>query len=384
MEKQNSMRDENIDDETRSRNNRQAIRGINTWAAIIGGVCSIAAPLIINLTMGMLSSFWQIIVIAIAVGAFVIAVGGCWIVTAICEARSAKKNAYNQIAHDVNLLLEEDRKLLQQQREAMSDTTDKLTTTTNRLSGATAEFVKTNDLLEQILDGEHVAELESSVGAYAPHYEKLDIYILASSFTLELSDGVGALLDPIVWNLRKGVTYHYLIPDQQADINKYEKMLYGWYSHYSSFLKDKESFDAFWTKYKSNNTYKYSQFWSSDYEHLVTAAKDYWENSNGNLAELKKQCAQLFNRHIYTHIEEPSLFFVTVAAYENKKGQYDAIIKIPTHNPNEKYYALRVSETQIEDFMRQFMALYKSTPFEDSSGHKNYGGMYKRDSSFFD
>lgn len=377
MEKHNSEKKHDLNDEKKHR--LKTLPTIKKWVpTLIGGVVSISVPIIVNITLNMVSQVWQIIIVAIAVLAFLIICGGCWIVTAVCNARTIEKEAYDNACEDLIRNISE----LDKQKGALSYATDSLIGATNNLYKTTTEFVKSNDLFEQILDGEHIAELEASVGSYNSHSKMLDIYILASSFTLELSNGVGALLEPIIWNLRKGVTYHYLIPDQEASINKYKKMLHSWYQQYSVFLESKDDFDEFYEKYKSKNN-KYSQFWSDAYEQLVKDTEKYWNNSYGNLEDLKVRCKKLFQEHIITHVEEPSLFFVTAAAYENQHGTFDAIIKIPTENPNEKYYALKVSKTQIENFMRQFMSLYKiNIAFKDDTG-KHYGGKYTLDENIF-
>ena len=212
------------------------------------------------------------------------------------------------------------------------------------------------------MDGKLVVDLESSVGNYNKRYEdELDIYIQSSDFILEES---GDLFEAIMWNLRKGVHYVYMIPNDK--IEKYKKMLRHWFRAFSCICVSKDEYDKFQSIYDSYEFMQYTEYWCDEYNKIYNDANVLWMKADSNdaeLLELRRRCEQLFKELIATYVEDPSLFFVTIALYEVKESTWEAIVKLPTRDIKEEYYAFRIpggsSGISKKSFVDTFKSYYK-------------------------
>lgn len=235
-------------------------------------------------------------------------------------------------------------------------------------------------ICEYVMDGREVIDLESLVGNYTNNNRNSKIYIQTSKFELEK----GPLEQAILWNLRKGVKYIYLIPDKELDIDYYYGMLLDWFKSFSNILNSREDFEDFLDLLKREP--KYRQFWSRDYINLFKSAEELWKNKEPN-EKLRKsyleKCKEIFEKLIETHVDDESEFYITVAAYEVKRNQWEAIIKLPSQNINNEYYAFRVpsiNQAEKELFIRTFRSKFRSIPFEKNNTTTR-GGVLKFDFS---
>ena len=232
-----------------------------------------------------------------------------------------------------------------------------------------------------VLDSKKVIALESSVGN---HSEKKSctckIYIQSSLFVLEK----GPLENAILWNLRKGVKYIYIIPSKDVYINDYYDMLKDWYRSFSKFLNSKSDYDEFANSLEREPEYK--QYWSQEYMDLYRKAGNLWANKriDENLRKSYcKKCEDLFLKLIETHLEDESEFYITIAAYEVERNQWEAIIKLPTQNINNEYYAFQIpsiNQAEKSSFIRNFQSRYKPCSYE-SNTPSTLGGVLKMDPS---
>ncbi len=322
----------------------------------------------------------KITYVIIAVAIYLIIIAVCAGITAICSAKTKDKEIAKSVDGIEKALetfkntgneLSNINKSLEQHSEQTNKHIKKLEEYSNKLEKNVVSLVKTNDLLQYILDGKSVINLEESVGNTNEKTDNLEIYIQSSTFILEQSD----LKEAIIWNLRKGVTYKYMIPSNM--ISNYETMIHRWYCDFSIFLRSKKEYNTFIEKYNSEENIKYKGYWSESYSKLVKKAGEYWENPKSPeiLEKLKEDCQKLFQRRIKTCVEDPSMFYVTVALYEIEADVWEAIIKLPTQNPKEKYYAFKVPEgKEKNNFINQFKVLFQFTKNYEENNPSTYGG----------
>ncbi len=232
-----------------------------------------------------------------------------------------------------------------------------------------------------VLDSKKVIALESSVGNCSGKNPcTCKIYIQSSLFVLEK----GPLENAILWNLRKGVKYIYIIPSKDVYINEYYDMLRDWYRSFSKLLNSKSDYDEFASSLEREPEYK--RYWSQEYMDLYKKAGSLWaakildEDLHNSYC---KKCKDLFLKLVETHIEDESEFYITVAVYEVKRNQWEAIIKLPTQNINNEYYAFQipsVNQAEKSSFIRSFQSKYKPCSYE-SNTPSTLGGVLKLDPS---
>ena len=289
-------------------------------------------------------------------------------ILAICNARSKGKDIV-QASENIENALEDVAQISDDVKIVLNDIKnikliyELLDNSVKDFSQYTSELVKSNELFQYILDGKMVVALETSGGCDNNSYDhELEIYIQASDFTLEES---GDLFEAIMWNLRKGVRYFYMIPNEK--IEKYKKMLRRWFAAYSSICVSKEKYEEFESKYYSDEKQQYTVYWSREYKKIINDAKELWEKEKPTKEEkmqLRKRCESLFKELIYTYSEESCLFFVTIALYEIKETKWEAIVKLPTRDINEEYYAFKIpggnAGQSKEKFVETFKSYYKN------------------------
>ena len=234
-----------------------------------------------------------------------------------------------------------------------------------------------------VLDGNEVINLEESVGNEQGRGH-CKIYVQSQLFVLEK----GPLERVILWNLRKGVKYIYIIPKKESYVNGYYEMLQDWYRLFSSFLNSKEEFEL--TEKDLNDDQRYREHWHSDYSKLYQDAKQIWNNtslateeSSKKIAELKHRCEELFKKLIETHVDDESEFYITVVAYEVKRNKWKAIIKLPTENIDNEYYAFQIpskNSRELDNFIHSFQDRFKSIKYVHDD-FKTMGGKLDVDFS---
>ncbi|MDE6585152.1 MAG: hypothetical protein K2K80_00525 [Clostridia bacterium] len=341
MEKNNSGKAQEVNEEQQRAG--KALPIIKKWApAIISGIFSIAVPLIVNITMNYLSPIWQVIVIAIAVSAFLIISGGCWIVTAVCEARAAGRDAYDQTQKDI---------------AKATNVLDKAITALTEQSGNCHKYA----ISQSIINGQKVKEMEGSVPANG------NIFIQSSAFYLESKDATEeeSLKPIVISNFQKGIKYHYLIPNTQKEIDDFCALVSDWYSEYCDFLFNKDRCKQLFKKSKNSE-------WESYYCNLIKLSKEAHDaNNTGTIEELKSECLKHFLTLLSVHCSADDLFYVTVALYEKGKNDYDAIVKLPTEKDEKTkkipYTAYQIPENEeaaFGSFRQRFINLF----VDDTSG----------------
>ncbi len=325
--------------------------------------------------------------IYIVIGAYLVVFLAALIVAVIFKIRIARHEIYEEVVND-----------LSENCRRIDNITNHISQTNEKLEGlriALAENIeKERSLITQIeigrfvLNRKEVIALEASVGNFEGHMKKCKIYIQSSLFVLEK----GPLEDTILWNLRKGVKYIYIIPNREVNINEYYDMLGTWYGLFSGFLISKDDYEQL--QITLDNESSYRKYWCQEYKKLYEDAGKIWndtkiteKNRLEKIDECRKECRRIFKSLIETHVNDENEFFITVAAYEIRKNDWTAIIKLPTQNTNKEYYAFKIpNENNIEmnNFMQKFQGVYKSCPYEPDNLSTLGGKMKLDDSRIFD
>lgn len=235
-----------------------------------------------------------------------------------------------------------------------------------------------------VLNRKEVIDLEASVGNNEDQIKKCKIYIQSSLFVLEK----GPLEDTILWNLRKGVKYIYIIPKGDAYITEYYEMLRDWYRLFSRFLVSKDEYMQMQKVLDNENQYK--KYWCREYKKIYDEAGKTWHNTRlteknriEKIDKYREECKVIFSSLIETHVNDENEFFITVAAYETKRNHWEAIIKLPTQNTDKEYYAFKIpneNNAEMKDFIHKFQGRYKSKPYENGD-LSTLGGIMKLDDS---
>lgn len=211
----------------------------------------------------------------------------------------------------------------QNSAEKMSNVTDEALQVVSKMNS----LVSQTHLSKYILDERQITKLEESVGG------GYKIVVMTSQYKLDS----GKLLQIILNNIRKGVIYEYLIPNEKGASSfgeKHEdfcKVVCEWWKQ---FLRDYE---------KHTRTFKQNEYslYGRDYIQLV-------EN------RLDSECEELkdfFLEHVKEHIIANEYSLITVIMYQ--KGnltahEWEAIIKLPTVS-NDNYYAFKVPDEETKE-----------------------------------
>lgn len=305
------------------------------------------------------------------------------IVTAMFKIRSTKQEIYEDVVSD-----------FRENCEKIDTVTTHVCQINEKLESYTAALAqnieKERSLITEIeigrfvLNRTEVINLEASVGNYEDQIKKCKIYIQSSLFELEK----GPLEDTILWNLRKGVKYIYIIPKGEAYITEYYEMLRDWYRLFSRFLVSKDEYMKMQNVLNNENRYK--KYWCREYQKIYDEAGKTWHNTRlsdknriEKIEKYQEECKEIFSSLIETHVNDENEFFITVAAYETKRNHWEAIIKLPTQNTDKEYYAFKIpneNNAEMKDFIHKFQGRYKSKPYEFGD-LSTLGGIMKLDDS---
>ncbi|MCM1500359.1 MAG: hypothetical protein NC124_18005 [Clostridium sp.] len=305
------------------------------------------------------------------------------IVTAMFKIRSTKQEIYEDVVSD-----------FRENCEKIDTVTNHICQVNEKLENYTAALAqnieKERSLITEIeigqfvLNGKEVIDLEASVGNFEGQIRKCKIYIQSSLFVLEK----GPLEDTILWNLRKGVKYIYIIPNGEVYINDYYEMLCDWYRLFSQFLISKDEYER--VQAVLNNEGKYKKYWCREYQKIYEEAGKLWNNTGiseknrmEKIDKYREECKRIFRTLIETHINDENEFFITVAAYEIRRNNWEAIIKLPTQNTNKEYYAFQIpneNNAEMTNFIYKFQSRYKSCDY-DPNILSTLGGKMKLDYS---
>lgn len=231
-------------------------------------------------------------------------------------------------------------------------------------------------LLGYIINKEKTCELEASVGNY-PKYKNTqpdDIYIQSYRFILETDD---LFQQVIIWNLRKGAKYHYLIPEDTTSQDEFCKAVRDWYNHYAEPLDSSEKFFAFIENIKKpykGTQYHFDKYWSKTFDDMVQSVRAIWESApqkqTSKIKRLRKRSIDAFLELLEVSVIDPKYFYITTALYEikdptGKQRKWKAIIKLPTVKLEKEYHAFKVygesSGTDQFEFVGKFKKLYEDS-----------------------
>jgi hypothetical protein len=210
---------------------------------------------------------------------------------------------------------------------------------------------------KSVMSGNEVDSLEASVT------NGKRIIIFTSKFILEGKDEFSKV---IIQNFRKGVKYEYLIPDAssspQGALDKYWDCVKSWYDSFSCFLANVEAAQKLLGEATSLGSVSE---WNSAYKKLIDdfilASSKQGVQRNKEIKRIRAAAQKLFCSQMQQFALEPSLFFVTVAMYQQPDYKWRAIIKLPTEKPEENFVAFSLDHANIterDSFFSSIQSLY--------------------------
>lgn len=178
------------------------------------------------------------------------------------------------------------------------------------------ESITQFSLAKYILDKLEIAELEKNVCGK-------QIVVMSSKFALDTGDLQNIILD----NLRKGIQYVYLIPEQDSmsyEMNLFNTMVTNWWKTLKdSFLKEKSK-----------------SFMCDEYKRILKLVE--FKKNEEALAQLK----EYFCNHIKFVLIAKEYGIVTVVMYQRDNDfQWDTIIMLPISD-NDEYYAFQIPDAE--------------------------------------
>lgn len=178
------------------------------------------------------------------------------------------------------------------------------------------ESITQFSLAKYILDKPEIAELEKNVCGK-------QIIVMSSKFALDTGDLQNIILD----NLKKGIQYVYLIPEQDSisyEMNLFKTMVTNWWDTLrASFLKEKSK-----------------SFMCEEYKRILKLVE--LKQDEEALAQLK----EYFCNHIKFVLIAKEYGIVTVVMYQrNNDFQWDTIIMLPISD-NDEYYAFQIPDAE--------------------------------------
>ena len=208
---------------------------------------------------------------------------------------------------------------------------------TNSLQEYCRKIDVKDNLLKLILDKQKILDLEKNVP------NDTGIIVMTSKFVLEK----GIVKPIIVDNIRKGVKYNYLIPDDNRDLTDYINTATMWWEDFRAMLTDKKICLEL-----SNRSNKNENVFSQDFKALLTSCKEFHEmlvnDQNNTLTEstLKNNVLDYFKKKIQTYKIDAKYSFITIIMYKRSKinNEWDVIIKLPTSEANDEYTAYGVPD----------------------------------------
>jgi hypothetical protein len=227
---------------------------------------------------------------------------------------------------------------------------------------STAEHFKSvlvgNIVEKSVMIGSKVDNLEGSVE------KDKRIIILTSKFILE---GNTDFSNVIIQNFRKGVKYQYLVPDYTdkpylGNLDKYWEAVKDWYGQFSCFLNNLQVAENLKDEAtKNGNITEWHPRYIRLLDSCISAHKKMNSQKEKAMKEIREKTIKAFSEQMVQYKLDPSLFFVTVAMYQQDRQQkWRAIIKLPTENPEENFVAFSLdhaSEIERDNFYRSIESL---------------------------
>lgn len=179
------------------------------------------------------------------------------------------------------------------------------------------EYITQFSLAKFILDKPAIAKLEKETSGK-------QIIVMSSKFGLDTGDLRNIILD----NLKKGIQYVYLIPEQDSisyEMNQFYQMVESWWVPFkTSFLKEKSK-----------------SFMCEDYQALLKLVE------SGNNDEALSELHKYFCEHIHYVPIAKEYGIVTVVMYQKKDefNQWDTIIMLPISSKDD-YYAFQIPDAE--------------------------------------
>ncbi len=170
---------------------------------------------------------------------------------------------------------------------------------------------------KHILNGDEISEIEHHVVGEAR------IVVMTSRFYLDK----GKLLDIILNNIRKGVIYEYLIPQEGAYQRDFQKVYQGWWHMFLESISSKEEPGITFSK-----EYKELQRIKTDNHRLFT-----------------KKAKEYFRKHVKELLINKEHSLVTIIMYQQEpqpSDRWEVIMKLPTVTEDNEYYAFHIGDEE--------------------------------------
>ncbi len=367
------------------KNKKTLIDKIKTLCSLFGTIVTIIAAILYifaDKVFNTSGAFYKQAIYIVIIGYLVVYVAA-FVVFVIFKIKYIKSDLYDKAVNDFEINCQNIIEAIDEVNE-LKENLDKTTIIMEENIEQERKIIAQMELGQYVLNGREVVALEASVGCNDNQKRGWKIYIQTSLFILEK----GPLEKTILWNLRKGVKYIYVIPNKDSYEDDYYDMLRDWYRLFSQFLVSREEYNKVLDEL--DNDEKYKKFWSQEYQRIFRDVGEIWNNTQ--MSENKREqrlnyyideCKRIFKELIETHVEDEKLFCITVVAYETQRNKWKAIIKLPTQNINNEYYAFLVpdeNKRQADDFIRLFRNRYKSRKY-DSEDLSTLGGVLELDFS---
>lgn len=195
---------------------------------------------------------------------------------------------------------------------AFEENVQKFNNSIHKLNESITQF----SLAKYIKDKREISELEKNACGKK-------IIVMSSKFNLDTGDLQKIILD----NLRKGITYVYLIPEQDSpgyELDLFRTMVTSWWNTLeASFFKEKPQ-----------------TFMDADYKQILGLVK------SATREEVLGQLRDYFCKHIQFVMIAKEYGIVTVVMYQRENDfQWDTIIMLPI-NDNDDYYAFQIPDAE--------------------------------------
>lgn len=210
---------------------------------------------------------------------------------------------------------------------------DKINELTSKIQIAAKKLdvsLRNNRVASFILQSEEIAKLERSAKAGT------SIIVLTSKFKLDS----GSFIDIILANIRKGVTYKYLVPKDVRMDNDFDLVCKAWWSKFwEEIVEAKRIYGSQTSSAKLNKAFGEI---SNSYLQLL--------GSNKSLNDVKADAKSYFCKHVHKYIVNGEHTLVTIIMYQQKTGPsstpWEVIMKLSTEIDDNQYYAYLIPEEE--------------------------------------
>lgn len=196
---------------------------------------------------------------------------------------------------------------------SINDCISHIESATNLLSSETQKA----SMSKYILNGDEISEIEKNVVGEAR------IVVMTSRFLLDK----GKLLDIILNNIRKGVTYEYLIPQEGAYQRDFQKVYQSWWHKFLESISSKEQRDIVYSK---------------EYNELKKISAE-------NPKLFQKKAKEYFKKHVKELLINKEHNLVTIIMYQQEpqpSDKWEVIMKLPTVTEDNEYYAFHIGDEE--------------------------------------